>query len=226
MEKRNDFVVYVNEMSKKLSKILNILDYKLVNIMETERDTVFKIVYDLEKQGINFWKEDFILREAILTFFISLIEDSIRKIDNTISQKYLLKKSRQKAYKEMIEYYLEINKIIENYDYKSDFYNRLYNYCDKLVPTSKNVGAFYKIYSVNSEIADKLNIPDNEYKEDLFELMTTKEKEANDLKQEDISGLDELNRLLEFLSNNDFEVLKEYEETLEYEENKTKKLHF
>lgn len=226
MEKRNDFVVYVNEMSKKLSKILNILDYRLVNIMETERDTVFKIVYDLEKQGINFWKEDFILREAILTFFISLIEDSIRKIDNTISQKYLLKKSRQKAYKEMIEYYLEINKIIENYDYKSDFYNRLYNYCDKLVPTSKNVGAFYKIYSVNSEIADKLNIPDNEYKEDLFELMTMKEKEANDLKQEDISGLDELNRLLEFLSNNDFEVLKEYEETLEYEENKTKKLHF
>ena len=208
MEKRNDFVVYVNEMSKKLSKILNILDY------------------NLEKQGINFWKEDFILREAILTFFISLIEDSIRKIDNTISQKYLLKKSRQKAYKEMIEYYLEINKIIENYDYKSDFYNRLYNYCDKLIPTSKNVGAFYKIYSVNSEIADKLNIPDNEYKEELFELMTMKEKEASDLKQEDSSGLDELNRLLEFLSNNDFEVLKEYEETLEYEENKTKKLHF
>ena len=184
------------------------------------------ILYDLEKQGINFWKEDFILREAILTFFISLIEDSIRKIDNTISQKYLLKKSRQKAYKEMIEYYLEINKIIENYDYKSDFYNRLYNYCDKLIPTSKNVGAFYKIYSVNSEIADKLNIPDNEYKEELFELMTMKEKEASDLKQEDSSGLDELNRLLEFLSNNDFEVLKEYEETLEYEENKTKKLHF
>lgn len=232
MSKINDFVSFTNITSKKLEKVVTVLDDSLPNIIETERNKIFEISSEFEKMNIDFWADDFILRPAILNYFYGLIKTIFNEVSYSNKKIHYFNKHKDKAFEYATKHYLEINDEIENFNYKTKFYELVYNYCLNMTPTFTTVGKFIYIYKQTKLVGLLIQAPNQEeYNIKTFlELMAIKEQDSKKLYKianKDTLDTNELGELLDIMCRNEIDKLKISDSKMSLlEENNNKKLHF
>ncbi len=211
---RNEFVIDMNVHSKSVEKTLSLIDSKLVNIIETERNKVFDVVDFFRAKGLDFWSDDFAFREIFLEDMTFKVVEAINCFNNVDNSLFARFKSRDVFFKGAKEQYNEFNKRIGNYDVSREYYRTACNYCEGLYVSSNKSGLFYQLYVELCSIGRKIDAieTENYNNQKLFDILSEKERDAEILQKLDLGienlSDDDISAMLDVAIKNYLQVLK------------------
>ena len=125
--KTNELIRPINNIIKNLSN-LNPTYSKIENIVEAYRDKIYEIYTDLDKQGIDFWSDDFLLGDIIRYHLETEMYYSIEELFDlatSITSKRKIVGFINKAKKQSIDKLLQKNEYIKNYNINANIYESL-----------------------------------------------------------------------------------------------------
>ena len=184
---RNEFVVDMNIQSDTVSKTLALLGLTLENVIETERDKVFEIVDLLKSKNIDFWKDDFVFRDIVLSHMSLKALDTLEclYIDNSIPA--FFGRRKQEKMERAISDYKTADNSFSKYDISKDFYRLVCDYSSKILPISSQKGIYLDLYEELAFIASSINaVETSDYNDEkLFSILKEKEHDAEIFKEID-----------------------------------------
>lgn len=211
--KTNTMISETSQAIKALSQINN--KYSSINnVSEIYRDKIYNIYNNFEKQSIDFWGNDFQLREAILfhlrlkslesTVYLKIIIEKIVLSPNIIVTSRAL---NNLTYQRMEKTINEINKIgdyIVNYDLEKDLNETLIDYFENLPVEFEKPQSITKKYQKMKNNIEKLGLTSilEEKEEEILKLIEQKEEKCQKYEE----NKDNILKLLFELEDIEFEA--------------------
>ena len=189
---KKDTNIMISETEQGL-KVLNKINdsYSVLNnTPQIYMDKIYEIYNDLNKESIDFWSNDFILREAIVSHlriktlesivYLRIILEKILLLPNiTIKSKVLNNLTVKRMSKEIKEI-KKIEEYIKNYDYKKDLIETLTEYFSNIPIEIMGPGDITKIYelmrqNIEDQKIEKILLPKEN---DILNIIEEKEQEC------------------------------------------------
>lgn len=229
---RNEFVVDMNIQSDTVSKTLSLLGLTLENVIETERDKVFEIVDLLKSKNIDFWKDDFVFRDIVLSHMSLKALDTLECLYIDTSIPAFFGRRKEERMERAISDYKVANTSFREYDITKDFYRLVCDYSLRILPISGQKGIYLDLYEKLAFIASSINaVETSDYNDEkLFSILKEKEYDAEIFKEiSDDENIENLNgefasvieKYMKLLS--DIEA-RDYKESLKPKTTKTRAL--
>ena len=211
-ERLNKHKTDTNEMineNKKAIKTLTKVNPKyqsIDNIPKIYMDKIHEIYNDLNKESIDFWSNDFILREPILfhlkvktfesTVHLKLILEKIILLPNITIKNPLLNEIVFKNMQKEIEKINEIKEYIKNYSIKENLIDTLIDYFENVPIEIMSPG-------------DNLKVIDDEKEQDILKIVFKKEEKCIEYNKEKQILNDQLRALFEeYVKENNIDLNK------------------
>lgn len=226
-ERLNKHKTDTNEMineNKKAIKTLTKVNPKyqsIDNIPKIYMDKIHEIYNDLNKESIDFWSNDFILREPILfhlkvktfesTVHLKLILEKIILLPNITIKNPLLNEIVFKNMQKEIEKINEIKEYIKNYSIKENLIDTLIDYFENVPIEIMSPGDITIIYYKIKENIEALNLKviDDEKEQDILKIVFKKEEKCIEYNKEKQILNDQLRALFEeYVKENNIDLNK------------------
>ena len=211
--KTNEMISETNRAIKALSQINN--KYSSINnVSEIYRDKIYNIYSNFDKQSIDFWSDDFQLREAILfhlrlkslesSVYLKIIMEKLLLLPNITANNIIL---NNLTYKKMGKTISEINKVgdyIVDYDLEKNLNETLINYFENIPVEFEKPQSITNKYQKMKKNIEKLGLVSilEEKEEEILKLIAEKEEKCKKYKE----NTDNLLKLLFELEDIEFEA--------------------
>ena len=189
---KKDTNIMISETEQGL-KVLNKINdsYSVLNnTPQIYMDKIYEIYNDLNKESIDFWSNDFILREAIIfhlkiktlesIVYLRIILEKILLLPNITIKSKVLNKLTVKSMSKEIKEIKKIEEYIKNYDYKKDLIETLTEYFSNIPIEIMGPGDITKIYelmrqNIEDQKIEKILLPKEN---DILNIIEEKEQEC------------------------------------------------
>ena len=198
-KKHTNIMIEENNKARRALSTINEKYLEINNIPEMYRDKIYDLYNNLSKQSIDFWSNDFILREPILfhlelktlesDVYLKLIMEQLLLLPKiTIKNRFLNEATYQSMEKE-INNIKSIGEYILNYDIESNLNDTLIDYFKKLPVVFEKPQSITKKYQKIKTNIEHLGMIDKliEKEDEILRLIEKKEEECLNYKvDEDI----------------------------------------
>lgn len=192
----NKFKIKINKISYEFNRlyqkmqIINSEQISISSIFETYRDKIFEIENMLSKQPINFWDDDFILRDAIMVTMdlktkeaintLSDAADRLSKMPTIAIADRNLNKLPMMVIKPKINKFNKINESISNYNIMNNLKETLLTYYNNIPIEIYRPGDFNKSYIKMKKCIEQIGLDSflKEQEQEILNLISNKEKQC------------------------------------------------
>ena len=194
LKRLNEFKIQMNEETNRLEKSLNELKKvdsmydNFENIEEIYRNTIYRIYLELDHQGIDFWSDDFALRNAIMVHLRIRLYEGLMMLkyvgfEIMMSKSVITNKISKRKAKKLIplieELKVETN-YLKEYDINKNLTDTLIDYFESIPEDLKQPNEITETYNKikeNVKSIGKINITDIE-DNNLRKIIQKKEEEV------------------------------------------------
>ena len=190
----NTMISESNEAIKAISKI-NKKYQEIGNIPEMYRDKVYDLYTDLSKQKIDFWEDDFLLRDAILfhlrlktlesAVYVRIIMEKILLSPKITIKSRILNERQYKSLKKEIEEIKNIGEYITNYDLEKDLNETIIEYFENIPVLFENPQSITEKYQKMKQNIEEIGNLESLKEEEIMKIIENKEEECLNYKVEE-----------------------------------------
>lgn len=200
----NKHKISTNELVVSIGKCINQVKYinpkylTMPNVVETYQDKIFELYNKFQKEDMDFWSNQFPLREAIMVdlnanmqvgiYFITEISKIVILFPNMILLNRFLNNRNMKKLSPFVEKVKEMNDYIEGYTIEQNLNTSILKYFNNMeispLITADKLRKMYKLMKIN---AAAINMQDKvlEIEDKVLEIIQTKENEWNNKPKEE-----------------------------------------
>ena len=219
---KKDTNIMISETEQGLRVLDRINDsYSVLNnTPQIYMNKIYEIYNDLNKESIDFWSNDFILREAIIfhlktkalesIVYLRIILEKILLLPNITIKSKILNSLTAKSMSKEIEEIKKVENYIKNYDYKKDLIETLTEYFSNIPIEIMDPGDIKKIYelmrqNIEDQKIENILLPKEH---DILNIIEVKEQECEQYSEKKDLLREKLSIMLKELEKVDEESIK------------------
>ena len=213
--RKNRFIIFINQLSaeyNELTKKFNSIyfdAFDMDNVVEIYRNKIFDIAEEVEAKSLDFWGDDFIIRDAIrlrlesqIEEILSILNDVSDRIDRFPSMVFVNGTLNDLSLKVILPKIKRVNEIagsINNYSLRNDLDNILFEFYDDLSPSIMNPNDYRSSYADVKKCLQKLGLSSELEGKDSKIIDLIEKKESQCVKRD---GNIDMNNVVKSISSN------------------------